>query len=198
MADEAEKSEGTTGGSVRSPVEEATRVPWVVAAVFIIVVLGIGLAIGPKSKNPPPAPGARAVVVPTDDRSRQVIVPPCGTKLNVSTQNVAEQLQTQGVTTIALPRGEGNRVVVVPRCPGQTGFLPSAIYVLKPGTPTPTEKSSVGGLGSVRSLLVVPEGSELKTLVVAPCDKGGASVRKSVVLSSEGAPPADTAAAPKC
>jgi hypothetical protein len=198
VADQPEESEETSGGGVKSPVEEGTRIPWVVGAVFIVVTLGIGLAIGPKSKNPPPAPGARVLVVPTHDQMRRVVVPPCGTKLRVSAQNVAEQLQTQGVTTVALPRGTGRRVVAVPRCPGQMGFLPGAIYVLKPGTPTPTEKSSVGGLGSIRSLLVVPDGSELKTLVVAPCDKGGASVRKSVVLTSEGAPPADTAVAPKC
>ncbi len=196
VADEDDGGEGRSGGG--RAAEGATRVPWVVAAVFIILTLGIGLAIGPKSKNPPPAPGSRALVVPTADQSRRIVVPPCGTKTRVSAQNVAQQLETQGVTTIALPREPGSRVVVVPRCPGQLGFLPSAIYVLKPGTPAPTEKSSVGGLGSIRSLLVVPEGSALRTLVVAPCDKGGASVRKSVVLSSSGASPGDTVVAPRC
>ena len=194
MADEDEQ-QGRSGGQRTAG---GTRIPWVVAVVFIILTLGIGLAIGPKSKNAPPAPGSRALVVPTAEQSRRVVVPPCGTKTRVDAQNVAQQLETQGVTTIALPRQPGIRVVVVPRCPGQLGFLPSAIYVLKPGTPAPTEKSSVGGLGSIRSLLVVPEGSPLRTLIVPPCDKGGASVRKSVVLSSSGAPPQDTAVAPRC
>ena len=196
VVDEDEQREGGSGG--RRTAEGATRIPWVVGAVFVILTLGIGLAIGPKSKNAPPAPGSRALVVPTTDQARRVVVPPCGTRARVTVQNVAEQLETQGVTTIALPRQAGSRVVVVPRCPGQLGFLPSAIYVLKPGTPTPTEKSSVGGLGSIRSLLVVPDGSPLRTLVVPPCDKGGASVRKSVVLSPSGAPPGDTALAPRC
>ncbi len=198
VADEDEQTQGTSGTRGRRTPEGATRIPWVVGAVFIIVTLGIGLAIGPKTSKAPPAPGYRALVVPTSDQSRRVVVPPCGTKLRVSAQNVAEQLETRGVMTIALPREAGTRVVVVPRCPGKLGFIPSAIYVLKPGTPAPTERKSVGNLGSIRSLLVVPEGSQLKTIVAAPCDKGGATFRKSVVLSSAGARPADTAVAPRC
>lgn len=198
VAEEDEQGEGAGRTRKQRATEGGTRIPWVVGAVFIIVTLGIGLAIGPKTSKAPPAPGYRALVVPTTDQSRRVVVPPCGTRLRVSAQNVAELLETQGVTTIALPREAGTRVVVVPRCPGQRGFLPSAIYVLKPGTPTPTERKSVGNLGSIRSLLVIPEGSEVRTIVAAPCDKGGATFRRSVVLSSQGTAPADTAAAPRC
>jgi hypothetical protein len=198
VASEDEGSKGTSRGRGRSATAGGTRVPWVVGAAFIVLALGIGLAIGEKSTNPPPAPGSRAILVPNADQPLRVVVPPCGTKLRVSAQNVPEQLKTQGVTTVVMPKAEGRRVLVVPKCPGPTASIPSAIYVLKRGSPTPTEKSDVGGLGSVRSLLIVPEGSALSTIVVAPCDRGGASVRKSVILTSRGIPPTDTAAAPRC
>ncbi len=198
MASEGEGSKGTDTGRGQSMTEGGTRIPWVIGGLFIGIVLLAGLAIGPKSTNPPPAPGARAILVPNADHQLRVVVPPCGTKGSFTAQNVAEQLQTQGVTTVAVPKAEGRRVLVVPKCPGLTASIPSGIYVLKRGSPTPTEKSDVGGLGSVRSLLVVPDGSPLATIVVPPCDRGGASVRKSVVLSSSGAPPVDTAAAPRC
>lgn len=198
MASEDEESKGASGGRGGPPPEGGTRIPWVVGAVFVILALGAGLAIGKKSLDAPAAPGTRAILVPNADHQLRVVVPPCGTKGSYTAQNVPEQLQTQGVTNVAVPAGEGRRVLVVPRCPGLSASIPSGIYVLKRGSPTPTEKSDVGGLGSVRSLLVVPDGSPLTTIVVPPCDRGGASVRKSVVLSSTGAPPVDTAVAPRC
>ncbi len=198
MASEDEGSSDAGGGRGGPPPEGGTRIPWVIGAVFIVVALGAGLAIGKKSLKAPAAPGSRAILVPNADHQLRVVVPPCGTKGSYTAQNVPEQLQTQGVTTIALPQAEGRRILVVPRCPGAAASIPSGIYVLKRGSPTPTDRGDVGGLGSVRSLLVVPDGSPLRTIVVPPCDRGGASFRRSVVLSSTGAPPVDTAAAPRC
>lgn len=198
MASKDEGGEETSRGRPRPAAEDGTRIPWVVGAVFIVLALGIGLAVGKKSTKAPAAPGTRAILVPNADQQLRVVVPPCGTRLRVSAQNVAEQLQTQGVTTVAVPKAEGRRVLVVPRCPGAAASIPSGIYVLKRGTPTPTERGDVGGLGSVRSLVVVPDGSGLRTIVVPPCDRGGASFRRSSILSSSGAPPTDTAVAPRC
>jgi len=60
---------------------------WVVI-VALIVILAIGAAVGSKSsKVSAITAGMRAVIVPSADAARTVVVPPCGTGANVISAN---------------------------------------------------------------------------------------------------------------
>src|SRR3954469_8668119 len=117
-----------------------TRVPYVVGACLAVVFL-VGALLSQALKGDKPADRtSRAVIVPTGDRARTLVVPPCGTGAPVQSGDAAGQMHTLGATTIRLPRGPGFRVVVVPRCgagrAGATGTspFPSAAFVLRDGS----------------------------------------------------------------
>src|SRR3954468_2606355 len=88
-----------------------TRVIWYVMAALLVLLGGGAIAIG-KKKGGSAAKGGRAVLVPTADHSRTVVVPPCGTGVAGNDQNADRQSDTTGSTRVPLPQGTGTRVVV--------------------------------------------------------------------------------------
>jgi hypothetical protein len=157
--------------------------------VALIVILGIGAAVGgSKKKTSPPktfiAGGSfRAVVVPAD-RPRTVVVTPC----NAPPKGAS--ITMPGATAIRLPAGAGIRTVLVPKCAASTGTqlngaanTASAAFVLKPDQQVRTGPH-----------VVVPSQSAADTIVVPPCRSATAGAQREVVLTPRGG----TAVAPAC
>ena len=144
MADDDEKA--GHGGTAKDAERNGTI--WVILvglAVIFIVGSAVASALKPKKKPPPQSTinlGTRAVIVPTDDAARTVVVTPCGTGAKTATAE-ATALNVAGRIGIRLPQGDGTRTVLVPRCAGGKGAqsgtsnLPSAAFVPEPGTPVP-------------------------------------------------------------
>jgi hypothetical protein len=178
----------------------------------LVVVLVAGYAIAKSLKKTPSAvlTGTRAVVVPTDDGAFTVIVAPCGTGANVLTSNVNALRQTTGTITIQLPKGQGERAVLVPECGGGhagsvgKSELPSAAFVPAAGVPLPpigsgkptTTTPEAGSLESTQFEVTVPTGSAIRTVVVSPCEKASPSTPAQQLLSAAGN--SSTAVAPAC
>src|SRR3954467_12097997 len=97
-----------------------SRIIWVVMVALFLLIGGIAVAVG-KKKGGTAAQGGRAVLVPTSDRARTIVVPPCATGVAVTERNAEQQIGTTGATRISVPRGTGARVVVVPRRPARRG-----------------------------------------------------------------------------
>jgi hypothetical protein len=160
-----------------------TRVVWYVMAALLVLLAGGAIAAG-KKKGGSAGKGGRAVLVPTSDRSRSVVVPPCGTGVAVTAQTAAGQSGVTGSTRVALPQGPGTRVVVVPRCPARSGgTFPSAAFVLAPGSKIPVSGDKAARnpvVQDLRSQVVVPQNSPATTIVVPACsakaEKGSSAV----------------------
>src|SRR5437764_14842941 len=104
---------------------------------LLVLIGGIAIAVG-KKKGGTAGQGGRAVLVPTADGARTVVVPPCATGVSVTEANARSQAQTTGATRVQVPQGSGPRVVVVPRCPPKAGgSLPAAALVPGPGGQVP-------------------------------------------------------------
>src|SRR5437763_8255796 len=164
---------------------------------LLVLLGGIAIAVG-KKKGGTAAQGGRAVLVPTADGARTVVVPPCATGVAVTEANASSQASTTGATRVQVPQGTGPRVVVVPRCPPKAGgSLPSAAFVLGPGAKIPAKGDKAARnpvVQDLRSEVIVPASSPAKTIVVPPCSTK-ANKGSSVVV---GKPGADIAVAPPC
>lgn len=177
----------------------------------LIVVLVIAGTVGSSSskKSSTVNQGTRAVIVPTTDAVRTVVVPPCGTGTDVLSANAAAIMNTAGTTSVELPQGTGVRVVLVPKCgAGQAGSagitnLPSAVFVPRPGATLPAvgtgssaSSSQAAAPQDAQLQVTVPNGSPIKTIIVAPCEKAHVSGPAEQVLSA--ANRSTTAVAPPC
>jgi hypothetical protein len=168
----------------------------VLAGAFVVggIVAGAG---GGKGKAKPKSTGsARAVVVPTDDRARTIVVPPCSAPTDGAIRRSGARTAIPGATTVELPRGPGLRTVLVPHCSPANragvvgkGDLPSAAFVLAAGARPPTGSAGTpirsAGATSIQSQVIVPAGSETATIVVPPCSEGSGKRRGDVVLRPE-------------
>ncbi len=179
--------------------------------IALIVLLVAGYAIAKSLQSTPSAiiTGTRAVVVPTNDVSRTVVVAPCGTGTSAASSDVSAIEQAAGSTTIQLPQGQGNRIVLVPACTAGHGAssgtspLPSAAFVPPAGVSLPpigtgktTTQPEAGSLVSAQYELTVPAGSAIRTVVVGPCEKSPPSAPAQVLLGPTGN--TSTAVAPAC
>ena len=167
--------ESGTATETRAP--RMSRTPWYVIGAFIFIGV-LGGVLMPKSSSKTTDAGARAVVVPTADASRTIVVPPCSPPATVTQSNVSAIPNVQGTTAVTLPQAPGARTVVVPRCtagtPGSPS-LPSALFVLRQGKLTTTKTSSSKGADPIAQgvllQLVLPTGSPTRTIVVPRCTK---------------------------
>src|SRR3954451_3713476 len=163
----------------------------------LLVLLGGGAVLVTKKKGGSAAKGGRAVVVPTADRPRTVLMPPCATGVAVTAENAEQQLSTTGSTRVMVPQGTGTRVVVVPRCPARSGgTLPSAAFVLGEGAKVPAKEDKAARNSAVqdlRSEVIVPASSTATMIVVPACsakgDKGSNVVLDGTTGSTAVAPP---------
>ena len=188
-------------------------VAWVIGVIIAIFVIG-GLLIGkkeePKPGQPTAPPNARAVVVPTDDAARTVVVSPCQTNVSETAGDVESGESTPNTVRVELPRGGGDRAVFVPHCSPQSGGVgsgrPSAAFILPKGERTKTIQMPPL---NAESQLLVQADSEARTLVIPPCTGqiGGEAGRpapeieggreQDVVLEPE-EEGSDVASAPQC
>jgi len=159
-----------------------TRVVWFVM-LGLVLALGIPAAVmksdEEKMKTFPEQEAARVVLVPTE-KTRRIIVPPCGTGTNVATTPPDKLAKTPGVVTFFLRKGvaDRDRIVLIPRCrasqgaaPSEGANVPAAAFVL------PTEAQITAGRGGsaqagtelVQSQLVVTNGSPIVDVIVPAC-----------------------------
>ena len=147
---------------------------------WVMIVLGAALAAaalagGSSSKKTAPTratlPGARAVLVPTADRPRTVVVPACNTPPDATARNVERGKTTPGAAVVQLPRTPGVRTLLVARCQSSTAATtngpanpPSALFVLPIGSPTNGSQKTPAG----ESQVIVPNSSAATTVVVPP------------------------------
>jgi hypothetical protein len=193
------------------PGPGANRIVWI-TIVLLIIVLVIAGEVGKKTKVSAVAPGMRAVVVPTADASRTVVVPPCGTGTSVVSSNLPVALSSPGTVVVQFPQGQGTRLVLVPKCtavhPGETAtsHFPSAAFVTKPGTNPPpigtaksistSSSSSIATPQSAQFEVSVPAGSPVKTIIVPPCQRlKGSGPAETILGTTSGS---TTAVAPAC
>jgi hypothetical protein len=167
----------------------------------LIVLFAIGGLVSSKKTKTNVNAGTRAVIVPTADAARTVLVPPCGTGTNVTSSNAEAVINTTGTIAIALPQGLGTRIVLVPVCSSATTNLPSAAFVPKPGTPVPPAttgsitSTAVADTRSIQAQLILPDGSAVRTVVVPPCNSHSPTPAQRI-LSASGS--STTAIAPAC
>ena|SRR5436190_14229994 len=186
----------------------ANRAPFIIIGV-LAVMLAVAGVVGGSSKQSPPksfvaAGSFRAVVVPTET-ARTVVVTSCNAPAPDARAGARRHLRTPGVTAVRLQPGRGVRTVLVPRCSAAKGTqlngtanMPSAAFVLKPGSHPPALPAKPQPTG-VLAQVVVPGASPVRTIVVPPCRAGTQPVRaalRQIVLGS-GPRPA-TAVAPAC
>jgi hypothetical protein len=196
----------------RESVDSPNRTLLYVIGTLIVLFLIGGLVVGSKKKPATPVPpaNARAVVVPTDDAARTIVVSPCRTAVAETTRDVERGVSTPNTVRVRLPRGSGDRAVLVPHCSPQSGGvsqgLPSAAFVLPVGS---RSKQLLVPPVRAEAQLIVPTGGEARTVVVPPCtgQLGGqagkpapAAVggrRQDVVLAPQNAR-STVATAPQC
>jgi hypothetical protein len=159
------------------------RTVTIIIAVIAVLFIAIGLAVGKAEEElmPPPGPipgNARALVVPTDDAARTVVVAPCGTDASDTSRQEKEDKAVPNTIRFEFPKGGGDRAVLVPDCSPQAGVsgankgLPSAAFVLPVGSrENQLEIPPLRG----ESQLVVPQRGKAKTVVLTPCsgEQGG-------------------------
>lgn len=180
---------------------------------WVMIILGAALVAaalaggGEKTKKVTRAtePGARAVLVPTTDRPRTVVVPACNTPPEETTRDVEAGKTTLGAAVIGLPKGAGIRTLLVARCESPTGVVsngaenpPSAVFVLPVGSPTNGSQVTPAG----ESQVIVPNESPAVTVVVPPCpavgENGGAGSARGPAVVVKPKAGTDVADAPQC
>jgi hypothetical protein len=188
------------GGSIRMPIA-------VMVGLIVLFVVASLLAGGSKSKKKSAGAeeGVRALVLPTADRARTVVVPPCGTGTTINARNVGAQIDTPGATVVQVPQAERARVLLIPRCSASASKagaktvaqVPSSLFVLTTGAKTAAGTPATAGAAiTPRSQLVVPSASEGDTVVVPPCTGTGRADRVTVLTPRAGSPTA--LIAPRC
>jgi hypothetical protein len=163
-----------------------TRVAWIVMAGLVVVLGGIAIAMKKKTTQPKQE-ASRLVLVPTEI-DREIIVPPCGTGTNVAATRPEALVQTPGTIAFRLQKGNGDRLVLVPRCRASQGAaasegvnLPSAAFILPIGAKVTAGRggSAEAGTEKVESQLAVPANSGIKTIVVTRCLESGKAAEKT-------------------
>lgn len=201
-----------------SEYSEGNRLVYaVMAGLAFVFILGSIVASSMSEKTPVGDEGFRALVLPPGDIDRTVVVPPCATGRTVTARNVAAQVQTPGATVARLPGDILSRTLLIPRCSASTSaagakkvaLLPSSLFVLASGALTAVGTEGIaaekkkkekkkGETGSIEpvSQLIVPSGSEARTVVVPPCTGEGRKGRVTVLSPSAESPTA--VIAPRC
>lgn len=204
MADEDDGDDAGTQKDTNKP--GGTRVPWIVMGVLILV-FGVASAAAPKKKAPKPfkLEGSRAVVVPTSDRPRVVVVAPCSPAAAITEANASSIIQVPGAIAVSFPGGGTSRSIVIPRCKAraapQPGGLnvPSSAFVLGPGgTVSSLDKVPKGSnpvAFGIRQQVTVPTGSPATTIVAAPCQGTAKTIKTTVIRPAVGS---SVAIAPRC
>jgi hypothetical protein len=159
-----------------------TRVVWIVM-IGLVLALGIPAAVmkseEEKMQTFPEQEAARVVLVPTE-KTRRIIVPPCGTGTNVTTRSPDNLAKTPGSVVFLLQKttATDTRLVLVPRCrashgaaPSEGVQLPAAAFILPIGANITAGRggSAQAGTELVQSQLVVPNASPIVDVVVPGC-----------------------------
>jgi hypothetical protein len=200
MAEEREDEAGESG-----PAPGGTRIVWIVMGVLIVAMIAAGVAAKKSKTKPFKTEGSRAVVLPTSDRQRTVVVPPCSPPTVITPENASAQIQVVGAVAVTLPQAPGARTIVIPRCAANAAPSPGALnvpasaFVLGAGKQV-SEQETVPKGGDpvafgIKKQVTVPTGSPATTIIVPPCQNAGTVSSTTVLKPSSGS---DVAVAGRC
>ncbi len=203
MADDSADDAGTRKDTNKPG---GTRVPWIVMGGLILVFVVAGVAASTKSKTKPfKLEGSRAVVVPTSDRPRTVVVAPCSPAVAITQANATTITQVPGSLAVSFPGGGTSRTIVIPRCEAraapQPGIAntPSSAFVLGPGGVVSSAEKVPKGSNpvafGVKQQVTVPTGSPTTLIVAAPCQGKAKAIKTTVLKPAAGS---TAAIAPGC
>jgi hypothetical protein len=203
----AEKAE--SGREQSEEAHEQNRTVWFAIVGLFIVFAVAGSLASSNSGSSVVEPGMRALIVPTADAPRTVVVAPCGTGTPVASANATAVMNTTGATSLELPQSASTRLVLVPKCSAGRGAsagttaLPSAAFVAAPGTgippvgsPAKSKSPQAAAPDSAQFHLAVPSPSSIRAILVTPCEKPKPSGPAEQILSAAGS--STTAVAPAC
>jgi hypothetical protein len=193
------------GAGTASP-PGSIRLPFIVMGVLILLFVVVGIASKKSSPKPFKTQGSRAVVLPSGDRTRAVVVPPCSSPTVITPQNASAQIAVPGAVAVAVPRRAPARTIVIPRCsaraapsPGAPN-MPSGAFVLGPDkTVSNISKVPKGGdpvAYGITQQVTLPPGSPAKTVVAAPCQGKAEALRTTLLKPARGS--GGVAIAPRC
>lgn len=171
----------------------------IMLGLVVVGVVGV-ILVGGKKPTPPIDEGVRAVVVPTADAPRTVVIPPCGTGERITSRNASLQAETPGATVLQMPTSPDARLVLVPRCFADTASagakkvakVPSSAFVVpadKQVEPTTTASAGHAKIAS-RPQVIVPSDSPGRTIIVPPCEGIGREGQATVLRPQPGSPTA--------
>jgi hypothetical protein len=180
-----------------------------VIAAVVVLALAVGLgACGSKKKKAAAqtdpvamalqAPGVRTVVIPKQRRQLTIAVPPC------SAANV-DQESTKippGSNEVVIPEDSPAERVAIQPCTAtaQQASQTAGTVLVTPGGATAGAKQA-GGQSQQQNQLVLPNDSNLKTVIVPPCTKPSGGAGQSGQSSGTALPAVgdeETVTAPPC
>jgi hypothetical protein len=186
-------------------VYQPNRIPWIVGGVLVIG-FAIGAIVAGKEEVPPPPPvpnppeSARALSVQTN-RTRLVVVSPCGAPVAETARLAREDRAPVGATRVELPEAAGDRTVLVPHCQTDTGVTASgtASGAMVAASGRQLTEVQGGGLAAgplaAKSQVILPGGSSASIVVIPPCRTPDATEGRDAILPVE---ESEVAIAPSC
>jgi hypothetical protein len=172
-----------------------------------VAALAIGAIVAGGEEAPPPPPpvpnppeSARALSLQTN-RTRLVVVSPCGQPVAQTARQAREGGAPVGATRVELPEAAGDRTVLVPHCQTDTGVTASgtASGAMVAASGRQLTEAQGGGLLSgplvAKSQVILPGGSSASIVVIPPCRTPDATEGRDVILPVE---ESEVATAPSC
>ena len=179
--------------AAESPVLRPNRVPWIVGGLLTAAfVIGGLLAGGEEVPPPPPVPNppenSRALSVQTN-RTRLLVVSPCGARPGRAARPVAEGRRAPtGSTVVELPEAGGDRTILVPHCQNDRGVTASGTASAAMVAASGRQLAEVqgGGLSTgplvAKSQVILPGGSAAEIVVIPPCRTPDATQGRDAIL----------------
>jgi hypothetical protein len=192
--------------AAESTLDRSNRVPWIVGGA-LVAVLAIGAIVAGGEEVPPPPPpvpnppeNSRALSLQTN-RTRLLVVSPCGQPVAETARQAREGRAPVGATRVELPEAAGDRTVLVPHCQTEGGVTASgtASGAMVAASGRQLTEAQGGGLLSgplvAKSQVILPGGSSASIVVIPPCRTPDATEGRDVILPVE---ESEVATAPSC
>jgi len=192
--------------AAESTLDRSNRVPWIVGGT-LVALLAIGaIVLGGEEVPPPPPPvpnppeNSRALSLQTN-RTRLLVVSPCGEPVGETARLAREGRAPVGATRVELPEAAGDRTVLVPHCQTEGGVTASgtASGAMVAASGKQLTEAQGGGLLSgalvAKSQVILPGGSAASIVVIPPCRTPDATEGRDVILPVE---ESEVATAPSC
>ena len=192
--------------AAESTLDRPNRVPWIVGGVLVAAFAIGAIVLGGEEVPPPPPPvpnppeNSRALSLQTN-RTRLLVVSPCGQPVAETARQAREGRAPVGATRVELPEAAGDRTVLVPHCQTEGGVTASgtASGAMVAASGRQLTEAQGGGLLSgplvAKSQVILPGGSSAAIVVIPPCRTPDATQGRDAILPVE---ETEVAIAPSC